>query len=60
LEYAFGSRGNKRKKSLQMKQYKHNFCNANVEKIGEGESLSSCKHTLTAAAAFAAAALASI
>ncbi len=28
------------------------------EKIEEGESLSSCKHTLAAAAAFAAAALA--
>jgi hypothetical protein len=30
------------------------------EKIGEGESLSSCKHTLAAAVAFAAAALASV
>jgi hypothetical protein len=31
-----------------------------LKRLGEGESLSSCKHTLAAASAFAAAALASV
>jgi hypothetical protein len=40
--------------------YQPNINKQELKRLGEGERLSSCKHTLAAAAAFAAAALASV